>query len=144
MHEILFWAKWNIFISVSGQFLITVYMLLFTNSLRVLFHCSLDSTELSYRVMKCHVNTWKSFNRNHLHMRLYHQERMIGFYWMSRFSRTTPRTKFHFISPTMKSNVNRISFMAGRNFSSGMFHFGSHVNTKSAEWFKSHNHFLLC
>ena len=27
LHEILFRAKWNIFISVSGQFLITVYMI---------------------------------------------------------------------------------------------------------------------
>ena len=99
-------------------------------------------TFISGDEMSC--KTWKSFNRNHLHMLLYHQERMIGFYWMGRFSRTTPRTKFHFISPTMKSNVNRISFMAGRNFNSGMFHFGSHVNTKSTEWFKSHNLFLLC
>ena len=38
---------------------------------------------------------------------------MIGFYWMDRFSRATPETKFYFISPAMKSYVNRIYFMVG-------------------------------
>ena len=30
---------------------------------------------------------------------------------MGRFSWVTPEAKFHFISPAMKSNVNRIYFM---------------------------------
>ena len=39
-----------------------------------------------------------------------------------------PQNKIHFISPAMKSNVNRTCFMVGWNFVSGRFHFGSHVN----------------
>ena len=59
--------------------------------------------------------------------------KIIGFYSIGRFSQTTPETKFHFILPAMRSNVNRISFTVGWNFISGGFHFGSHVNTLS-EW----------
>ena len=33
---------------------------------------------------------------------------MIGFNWMGHFSRITLETKFYFISPALKSNVNRI------------------------------------
>ena len=40
-----------------------------------------------------------------------------------------PRNEIHLISPTLKSDVNRISFMVGWNFVSGRFRFGSHVNT---------------
>ena len=40
-----------------------------------------------------------------------------------------PRNEIRFISPTMKSNINRISFIVDWNFVSGRFHFGSHVNT---------------
>ena len=40
-----------------------------------------------------------------------------------------PRKEIYFISPAMKSNVNRISFMVGWNFVSGRLCFGSHVNT---------------
>ena len=36
--------------------------------------------------------------------------KLIGFYWMGRFFQTTPKTKFHFISPAMESYANRISF----------------------------------
>ena len=36
---------------------------------------------------------------------------MVVSCWIGDSSWTTPKTKFHFISPTMKSNVNRISFM---------------------------------
>ena len=39
-----------------------------------------------------------------------------------------PRNELHFISPSIKSNVNRISFRVGWNFNSGRFHFGYLVN----------------
>ena len=56
--------------------------------------------------------------------------KMIGFYWMGYFFfRTTPETKFHFISPAMESNVKIIFVMVDWNFISGRFHFGSHVST---------------
>ena len=45
------------------------------------------------------------------------------------FFRTIPEMKFHFISPVMKSNVNRISFTVGWSFISGRFYFEPHVNT---------------
>ena len=35
---------------------------------------------------------------------------------MGCFTRTIPKTKLHFFSPTMKSNVSTISFMTKRNF----------------------------
>ena len=41
--------------------------------------------------------------------------RIIAFYWMDRISKTTSETKLYFILPTVKSNVKRISFMAGWN-----------------------------
>ena len=45
----------------------------------------------------------------YLHMHLFYQNKVFD----SRISRTTLETNFHFISPTIKSNVNRISFVAG-------------------------------
>ena len=36
--------------------------------------------------------------------------------------------EFHVISPAMKTNRNRIFFIAEQNFISRKFHFGSHVN----------------
>ena len=56
-------------------------------------------------------------------------KRMIDFYWTDCLSQTTPETRFHFILPAMKSNVNRIFFMVGWNLISGRFHLESHVNT---------------
>ena len=46
-----------------------------------------------------------------------------------RFISGHPRNEIHFISPAMKSNVNRISFMVDWDFVSGRFYFGSDVNT---------------
>ena len=42
-------------------------------------------------------------------------------FFMGRFTPTTPETKFYFISPSMKSNLNRNFFHGGKNF-----YFGSH------------------
>ena len=52
--------------------------------------------------------------------------------WFSRsglFILGHPRNEIRFISPAMKSNVNRISFMVNLNFVSSKFHFGFHANT---------------
>ena len=65
LHEISFWAKWNIFISVSAQSLVTVYMYIpKSNSLRVLFNCShFGRNEISFRVIKYHVK-WNHMKGN--------------------------------------------------------------------------------
>ena len=39
-----------------------------------------------------------------------------------------PRNEIHFILPEIKSDINKIYFMADWNFCSGIFYFGSHVN----------------
>ena len=62
-HEISFQAKWNIFVVVSGQVLITAYMIRprMRNLLRVLFYCGhFDRNEISFRVIKYHVNTTRN------------------------------------------------------------------------------------
>ena len=51
---------------------------------------------------------------------------------MGWFTPNTPETKLYFISPAMKSNVNKIFFMAKRNFIPFIFHFGSHINIRYA------------
>lgn len=47
---------------------------------------------------------------------------------MGRFTPTTPKTKFHFVLPSMKKKMYTAIFMAKRNFISGKFLFRSHVN----------------
>ena len=45
---------------------------------------------------------------------------------MGRFTTTNPEMKFHFVSPVMTSNLNKI--LVKRNFVSGIFHLGSQNN----------------
>ena len=87
-------------------------------------------TEIKFQVIKYHVNNtrneiiWKETfaictceNKND---------------WLlvnGRFISEHSWNEIHFISPAMKSYVNRITFMVGWNFISGIFHFESHVNT---------------
>ena len=58
LHEISFRAKWNIFILVSGQFRIAVYMIQ-TEMKLIAGAISVDfiSFPISFRVIKYHVNT---------------------------------------------------------------------------------------
>ena len=46
--------------------------------------------------------------------------KIIDFYWIGRFSRTTTEKNFHLILPAIKSNVSRISFIVGWNFIAGL------------------------
>ena len=48
---------------------------------------------------------------------------------MDHFTLTTPETKLHLISSTIKSNVNRTFLMMEQNFIPVKFHFWSHRNT---------------
>ena len=71
-----------------------------------------------------HYPKIKSFGRKHSRMRVFHK---------NKDSRSTNQNKeqVYFISSAVKTNVNRIFFMSKRNFISGKFHFGFHVNILS-------------
>ena len=100
--------------------------------IRVLLRCGhFDRNEILFHIIKYHVNTtqkWIHMKGNICAYVYFIKTKMVGFYWMSRFSWITADTKFHFISPAMKSNGNGISFMISWNFILGISHFGSDVN----------------
>ena len=53
----------------------------------------------------------------------------FNYFLMGRFTSTALKMKLLFILPAINSNINRICFMAIRNFILSIFHFGSDVNT---------------
>ena len=95
----------------------------------MLFLCDhFDRNEISFRVINCHINT----NRNEIvrketsvHAFISSKEDwlLIGFCWIGRFSRTISKTKFHFISATIKRNVNKISLYGAFKFHLGSISF---------------------
>ena len=135
LHETSFRAKWNIFISVSGQFLITVYMIqpeiklvAGVISLRSFWQKwnFISGDKISYK----HYPKWNHTKGNICTC-------VSGNDWLSRngpFISGQPRNEILFISPAMKSNVNITSFMVDWNFVSGRFCLGSHVDTLLVHW----------
>ena len=130
LHEISFRAKWNIFILVSSQFLITVYMIqpemkLIAGTILLRSFSQKWNFILVDKTSCKHYPKWNHMkgkictcvNKNDW---LLLNELLISDY---------PRNEINFISPVMKNNVNKISFMVSWNFVSGRFYFGSHVNT---------------
>ena len=117
---ISFWMKWSIFISVSGQFFITVYIMQAKIKL-IAFVISLWSFWQKWNLisgdkMTCkHNPKWNHAKGNICTCICFIKTWMTVFCWMSHSSRTTSKTKFRFISPTIKNNVNRISFKMGSN-----------------------------
>ena len=94
LHEIRFHLGQKIFFSVSGQFLIIIYMIqpkmkLIASVISLLYF---DRNEISFRFIKYHVKHYPKWN----HMKwicacvYFIKTKMIGFYWMGCFSRTTP------------------------------------------------------
>ena len=81
--EISFRLKWNIFISVSCDFLqLFIWYNPKWNSLPVLYHCRhFDRNEISFRVIKHHVNTTRNeiISKENLHMRK--QDWLTFTYW---------------------------------------------------------------
>ena len=72
--------------------------------------------------MSCkHYPEMKPFRKKHVHIRIFHknQDRSKG----------QNKQEIYFITITLKANVSMIFFMVKQNFSSGNFHFDSHVNT---------------
>ena len=130
LHEISFRVKWKILISVSGQFLITVYIIqpemkLVTGviSLRSFWQ---KWNLISGEKISCkHYLKWYKMKGNICTCVNKNDWLLLNGPFISGHS----RNEIHFISPAMKSNVNRISFMVDWNFVSGRFHFVSDVNT---------------
>ena len=110
-----FQAKWSIFISTSGQHFIPVCMIMemVQSEMKVIARViSLWSFWLEWNFVSGDKISSKHYpKRNHMKGNIclyicFLKTRMIGFYWRGRFSWITLEKKFHFISPTMKSNVN--------------------------------------
>ena len=122
--------KWNIFISVSGQFLVTVYLIQpevrLTAGVILLWSFwqkwnFILGDKKSYK----HCSKWNHMKRN---ICTYVKEND----WLllnGPFILDHPRNEIRSISLAMKSNVNRVCFMVGWNFDSGRLHYASHVNT---------------
>ena len=121
LHEISSRAKWNISISVFGQFLITVYRLqpemrLIAGdiSLRSLWH---KRNFISGDKISCkHYLKWNHMKRSICTCVNKNDWLLLN----GPFISDHPRDEIHFIFPAMKSNVNRISFVVGWNFISGL------------------------
>ena len=113
--EVSFRTKWNIFISVSGQFLIAVYMI--QPEMKLIagvissrpFWQKWNFISVDKKSSK-HYPKWNHMKENICTCVYFIKTKMIGFYWIGRFSWTTPETKCHFISSAIKSNLNRIFF----------------------------------
>ena len=122
------------FISVSGQFLLAVYMIQPEMKL-IVGVISLRSFWQEWKFISgdkisCkHHPKWNYLKGNIWACVYFIKTKMIGFYWLGHFPGTISETKFYLFLPTMKSNVNRIYFIVGWNFISGRCHFGSQVNT---------------
>ena len=85
-----------------------------------------DRKEILFWVRKCHVDTIRNEiirKETFAHAFISSKRKWLAL-WNGPFSWTTPEKKFHFISPAVKSNINRHFFYVGLKF-----HFGSHVNT---------------
>ena len=130
LHEISFRVKWNIFISVSGQFLVTAYMIQPETKLIA------DVTSLrpfrekwnfisGDKISCTHYPKWNHMKRNICTCVKKNDWLLLN----EPFISDHPRNDIHFISPTMKSNANGISLMMDWDFVSARFLFRSHVNT---------------
>ena len=138
LHEISFRTKWNVFISVSGHFLIIVYMIQPEMKL-VAGVISLRSFWQKYivfkmfKMFKClrdkisckHYPKWNHIKGNICSCVNKNEWLLLN----GPFISGHPRNEIRFFPPTMKLNVNIISFMVDLNFVLGRFHFGCHVNT---------------
>ena len=121
LHEISFWAKLTIFILVSGQSLITVYMMQPELKL-VAGVISLRSFWQKWNFISGDKISCKQHPKwNHIKGNIYACVSKNDWLLLNGpFISDHPRNEIHFISPAMKSNVNGIHFMVGWNFISGL------------------------
>ena len=130
LHEISFLAKWNIFISVSGQFFITIYMIKtemkLTAGVISLWSFWQKWNLISGEKILCkHYPKWNHMKGNICTGVNKNDWLLLNGPFISGYH----RYEIRFISTAMKSDVNRIYFMVDWNFISVRFHFGSHINT---------------
>ena len=143
LNEDSFRAKWNIFISVSGQFLITVYIKQPKHQTHEIplgetLYMKLIAGVISLRLF---WQKWNFIPGDKISCKHYlkwnHIEGNICTCvnkndWLLSNGLFIPDqlwNEIHFILPAMKINANRISFMMGWNFFLGRFHYGSHGNS---------------
>ena len=109
LHEISFRAKWNIFISVSGQFLVTDYMMQPEMKL-IAGVISLRSFWQKWNFISGHKISCKHYPKwNHMKGNICTCVNKNDWLLLSGpFISDYPRNEIHFISPAMKSNVNRV------------------------------------
>ena len=145
LHEISFRATWNIFMLVSGQFLVTVYMIqtemkLVAGIVALRSFWQKRNFISGDRILCKHYLKWNLMKGNICTCVNKNDWLLLSGLFIS----GRARNEIRFISPTMKSNVNRISFTVDWNFVSGRFHFGSHINTPSVSTLPTNckQHFL--
>ena len=116
---------YSIFNSVSGQSLMTAYMK-YHEMKFVVSVISLRSFWIKWNLISSDKMFWKHypkmkpFEKKHLHLRIFN--------W-NKYSRSKDQNKNSWKIMYMKTNVNRILFMAKRNFISVKYGFVSNLNT---------------
>ena len=131
-----FGAKWNIFISVSSRFLVTVYMIqpemkLIAGVISLRLFWQKWNFVWGDKISCKHYPKWNHLKGNICTRVNKNDWLLLNELLISGHS----QNETNFIAVAMKNNVNRISFMMGRNFVSGIFHIGSHVNILLASTF---------
>ena len=130
LHEVSFRVKWNILISVSGRFLINIYMIqpemqLVTGVISVRSFWQKWNFISGEKISCKHYLKWYQMKGNICTYVNKNDWSLLDGFFISGHH----RKEIHFISPAMKSNVNRIFFMVDLNFVLARFNFGSGVNT---------------
>ena len=114
LHEISFRAKWYIFISVSGQFLITVYIM---QPQMKLIACIISLRSFwpkSFWVIKYHVNITKNkiiWKETSAHVLISSKQSWLHFTEWTVFLGKPPKRNFISFHPQWKSNVNIIFYL---------------------------------
>ena len=124
-YEISFWEKWNIFILVSNQLLITVYMVQIEMKLIAGVISLQKWTFILGEKISCKQHPKWCCMKEEICTTV---SKNVWLLLNGSFISDHPRNEIHFISPVMKSDVYRISFTVGWNLILGRFRFGSHVS----------------
>ena len=75
--------------------------------------CLIFVFHFGWKMLRKHYPVMKSSKRKYLRMRMFHENKNSR-------SKDQSKTEFHFISPPMKTNLNRYFFMAKWTFISGL------------------------
>ena len=134
-NQYLSWYRWNIIWILECVYMVfhfgqneigvwSIYCNCLHDTTRNEVHCgcyfiAIILTEMGYKMSCKHFPKWNHKKGNICTCVYFIKRRMIDSNWMGCICWTTPETKFYFIYPKVKSNVNNFFFMAGWNFNSG-------------------------